>query len=168
MILWKTFLYSLQLPRKQAVFKLNRIPMDITVFYMFIMLFIVSIPSLIDRLTETLSIGSNMNIVFKLIYFFMFYYLPLTIMVFLLITFLAYLFTWIAKGMHRKLKLQILWKMIAYTTTIPFILYTVIAIIFSISDSYLLLSILFTIVLLIKIIMVYPKRETTKSIETTK
>ncbi|WP_042147704.1 DUF1189 family protein [Paucisalibacillus sp. EB02] len=159
MVLWKTFLSSLQLPRKQSVFKLNRIPMDITVFYMFIMLFIVSIPSLIDRLTETSSIGSDMNIVFKLIYFFMFYYLPLTIMVFLLITLLAYLFTWIAKSMQRKLKLQIFWKMIAYSTTIPFILYTVIAIITPISDSYLLLSMVFTFVLLFKIINVYPKRK---------
>ncbi|WP_026908451.1 hypothetical protein [Paucisalibacillus globulus] len=159
MVLWKTFLYSLQLPRKQSVFKLNRIPMDITVFYMFIMLFIVSIPSLIERLTETTSIGADMNIIFKLIYFFMFYYLPLTIMVFLLITFLAYLFTWIARGMQRKLKLQILWKMIAYTTTIPFILYTVIAIIFPFSDTYLLFSILFTTILVIKIITVYPKRK---------
>ena len=158
MTLWKTFLYSLQLPRKQSIFKLNRIPMDITVFYMFIMLFIVSIPSLVERLTETSSIGSDMNIVFKLIYFFMFYYLPLTIMVFLLITFLAYLFTWIAKILHRKLKLQIIWKMIAYTTTIPFILYTVIAIVFPISDSYLLFSIAFTTVLVLKIITVYPKR----------
>lgn len=159
MILWKTFLYSLQLPTKQSVFRLNRIPMDITVFYMFIMLFIVSIPSLIDRLTETSSIGSDMNIVFKLIYFFMFYYLPLTIMVFLLITLLAYLFTWIAKSMHRKLKLQIFWKMIAYSTTIPFILYTVIALIIPISDSYLLLSMVYTFVLLFKIITVYPRRK---------
>jgi hypothetical protein len=158
MVFWKTFLLSLQLPKKQAVFKLNRIAMDITVFYLFILLFIVSIPSLMDQLTETTGIGANMNIVFQLIYFFMFYYLILTIMVFLLITVLAYIFTWIARFAHRKLKLQLIWKMIAYTTTIPFILYTVIDLIYPISDKYLLISGLYTAILLAKIITVYPRR----------
>ncbi|WP_246521243.1 DUF1189 domain-containing protein [Ornithinibacillus massiliensis] len=158
MLLWKTFLLSIKLPAKQVVFQLNRIPMDITVFYMFILLFIVSIPSLIDQLTRSTGIGSDMNVIFKLIYFFIFYYLPLTIMVFLFITFLGYLFTWVARLMHRKLKLQILWKMIAYTTTIPFILYTVVALIYPIEDTYLLLSLVWTLVLLFTIIKVYPKR----------
>lgn len=158
MLLWKTFLLSIKLPAKQVVFQLNRIPMDITVFYMFILLFIVSIPSLIDQLTRSTGIGSDMNVIFKLIYFFIFYYLPLTIMVFLFITFLGYLFTWIAKLMHRKLKLQILWKMIAYTATIPFIIYTVMALIYPIEDTYLLLSLVWTFVLLFNIIKVYPKR----------
>jgi hypothetical protein len=159
-ILWKTFILSLQLPAKQTVFKLNRIPMDITVFYMFILLFIVSLPSLVEQLTKTTGIGSEMNIVFRFIYFFIFYYLPLTIMVFLLITLLAYVFTWIAKVMQRKLKLQILWKMIAYSTTIPFIAYMVIAFIYPIDDGYLLYTLIWTLFLLLKIITVYPKRKT--------
>ncbi|GGA70273.1 hypothetical protein [Ornithinibacillus halotolerans] len=158
MIFWQTFLYSVQLPTKNAVFKLNRIPMDITVFYMFFMLFIISIPSLINQLTRSSGLGSDMNIVFKLIYFFIFNYLPLTIIVFLLITFVAYLFTWIAKVMQRKLKLQIIWKMIAYTTTIPFIIYTVVALLFQVNDTYLLLSAFFSSALLIRIISIYPKR----------
>ena len=159
MVFWKTFLLSIKLPAKQAVFKLNRIAMDITVFYMFILLFIVSIPALIDQLTKSTGIGADMNIVFKLIYFFIFYYLPLTIMVFLFITFLAYLFTFIAKLMHRKLKLQVLWKMIAYTTSIPFILYTVVALLYPITDSYLMYSLVWTVLLLFNIIMVYPRRK---------
>ncbi|GIO28234.1 hypothetical protein [Ornithinibacillus bavariensis] len=159
MVFWKTFLFSIQLPKKQAVFQLNRIAMDITVFYMFILLFIVSIPSLVDQLTETTGLGANMNIVFQLIYFFMFYYLILTIMVFLLITAIAYMFTWVAKLMHRKLKLQLMWKMVAYTTTIPFILYTIIDLIYPISDKYLLISIVYTTLLQFKIIAVYPKRK---------
>lgn len=158
MLLWKTFLHSLKLPSKQAVFKLNRVPMDITVFYMFIMLFFISIPSLIQQLTKTSGLGSDMNIVFKLIYFFIFNYLPLTIMIFLLITAFAYLFTWIAKVMKRKLKLQILWKMFAYSTSIPFLLYTVIALFFPISDVFLLITILYTSIMVFQVIRVYPKR----------
>lgn len=158
MVLWKTFLNSLRLPNKQAVFKLNRVPMDITVFYMFIMLFFISIPSLIHQLTETTGLGSDMNIVFKLIYFFIFNYLPLTIMIFLLITAFAYLFTWIAKWMKRKLKLQIFWKMIAYATTIPFLLYTVIALFFPISDVFLLIAIVYTSIIVLQVIKVYPRR----------
>jgi hypothetical protein len=158
MVLWKTFLLSIKLPSKQAVFKLNRIPMDITVFYMFLLLFIVSVPSLVNQLTEATGLGSDMNIVFQLIYFFIFYYLPLTIMVFLLITLLAYLFTWIARAIHRKLKLQIMWKMIAYTTTIPFLVYAIIAFFYPVRDIYLFVTALFSVILLFRIMMVYPKR----------
>jgi hypothetical protein len=158
MVFWQTFLLSIKLPSKQAVFKLNRIAMDTTIFYMFLLLLIVSIPSLVDQLSNTTGIGSEMNIVFQLIYFFMFYYLILTIMVFVMITVLAYIFTWIAKVMHRKLKLQILWKMIAYTATIPFILYAIFAIFFPISDAYLLMTMVYTIIVLTRVIVVYPKR----------
>ncbi|WP_010094656.1 DUF1189 family protein [Ornithinibacillus scapharcae] len=100
-----------------------------------------------------------MNIVFKLIYFFIFNYLPLTIMIFLLITAFAYLFTWIAKAMQRKLKLQILWKMFAYATTIPFLLYTVIALFFPISDVFLLIAIVYTSIIVFLVMKVYPRRK---------
>ncbi|MDY0409916.1 hypothetical protein [Paracerasibacillus soli] len=53
MQLWHTFKLSLKIPSKRAVFQLNRIGMDIVVFYLFVLLAIVSIPPLIDLLTTT-------------------------------------------------------------------------------------------------------------------
>ncbi|GAB3053892.1 hypothetical protein GCM10027286_16690 [Virgibacillus ainsalahensis] len=162
MIFLQAFVHSIKLPSKNAIFKLNRIGMDITVGYMFILLFLVSVPSLISQLTATSGLGHDMNVIFKLIYFFMFYYLPLTIIVFLSLCLIAYIGTLIAKLTQRKLRFGMLWKMSAYTTTIPFLLYTVIALLVSVSDNYLLLSFIYSFALLVKIISVYPKRRKRK------
>lgn len=158
MIFGKIFMNSIKLPKKQAVFQLNRIGMDYTVFYLFLLLGVVCLPLLIDTLTETTGLTSRMNSVFRLIYFFIFSYLPLTIIVFILLSAIAYIGTWIARLMHRKLKFPLLWKMSAYSTTIPFIVYTIVALFFPIRNQIIWLLMLYALLLLIKIITVFPKR----------
>lgn len=159
MIFWQTFIHSIQLPYKKAMFKLNRTGMDIAVIYMFILLILVSIPSLIERLTATSGPGTDLNLFFLFIYFFIFYYLPMAVIVFLLLSLVAYIGTTIAKLMQRKLRFSLLWKMSAYTSTVPFLIYTIVALLFPISDAFLWLTLLYTLILLIKIILVYPKRK---------
>ncbi|WP_188455423.1 DUF1189 family protein [Virgibacillus oceani] len=159
MIFLQAFSESIKLPSKQAVFKLNRIGMDSTVVYMFILLFLVSIPSLIDRAAASNGPGADMNLFFLLVYFFIFYYLPLTIFVFVVLSAVAYVGTWISQLLHRKVRFALLWKMSAYTTTIPFIIYTVWAIVMPIDDNWLWLFLGYTFILLIKIITIYPKRK---------
>lgn len=162
MIFLQAFLHSIRLPKKQATFKLNRIGMDITVVYMFILILIVSLPSFLNRLTSADGLGADMPFLINLVYFFMFYYLPLTIMLFLLISLIAYIGTLIAKALNRKIRFAILWKMSAYTTTIPFLLYTIAALIFPVSDSYLWVFVIYSILIIIKIITVYPQRKKRK------
>ncbi|WP_339230826.1 DUF1189 family protein [Oceanobacillus sp. FSL K6-2867] len=158
MIFLHVFFNSIKLPKKEAMFRLNRIGMDIAVIYMFFLLGLVSIPALIKQLTATSGLGADLNVIFKLIYFFMFYYLPLTVLVFIAISFVAYIGRGIAHFMERKLRYSILWKMVAFTTTIPFILYLIIAFIIPVSDAYLLLTFIFSVGLLFKMISIYPKR----------
>ncbi|WP_019375780.1 DUF1189 family protein [Virgibacillus halodenitrificans] len=158
MIFLQTFLHSIKLPSKKATFWLNRIGMDITVIYMFLLLFIVSMPSLVDRLTSAEGISAELNIFFLFIYFFIFYYLPMTVLVFIMISVIAYIGTGIAKLMNRKLRFAILWKMTAFTTTIPFLLYTVLALLFKVNDSYLGLFFIYSFAFLVAIISIYPKR----------
>lgn len=158
MIFWHTFKESIKLPNKKALFKLNRIGMDIVVVYMFILLFLVSIPSFIQQYIEASGFMNDLNLVFQMIYFFIFYYLPLTIIIFLFLSLIAYIGLGITKLMKRKLRYSILWKMSAFTTTIPFIAYTIFALFFHISITFLWLSILYTLLLLIKMISIYPKR----------
>jgi len=158
MILFQVFINSIKLPAKHAMFKLNRIGMDTIIFYMFILLAIVSLPSFIDQMLNPSGLGARLNIIFSLIYFFMFYYLPLVIAVFLLLGIVAYLGKWMARGMKRKLHYSIIWKLSACTTTIPFMLYTIIAILYPVDDLFLLLAIIYTFILLIRMIQVYPKR----------
>src|SRR5699024_684354 len=157
MIFWHTFINSIKLPGKQAMFKLNRTGMDITVVYMFILLFFVSLPTFVEQITN-----KTMNGLFLIIYFFMFSYLPLTIIVFLLLSEVAYIGTGIAKLLKRKLRFSLLWKMSAYLTTIPFIFYMVLSFFFPVSDQFLWLILIYILILLIKVITVYPKRKKRK------
>src|SRR5690625_6516761 len=113
MIFLQTFTHSIYLPRKDSMFKHNLTGMDIAVIYIFLLLFFVSIPSLIDRLTATSGPGADLNLFFLIIYFFIFYYLPMTVIVFLLLSLIAYIGTGIAKLMRRKLRFSLLWKMCA-------------------------------------------------------
>lgn len=159
MIFWHVFKQSIQLPRKKAMFTLNRIGMDIVVFYMFILLCFVSIPSFIQQITQTNSYINDLNIVFQIIYFFIFFYLPLNLIVFSFLSLIAYIGIGLSKLMHRKLHYSILWKMCAFATTLPFIIYTIIALFYPLSISFLWLFILYTLILLIKMISIYPKRK---------
>ncbi|MFZ3577693.1 hypothetical protein [Virgibacillus sp. DJP39] len=159
MIFLKAFLNSIKLPNKKAVFQLNRIGMDVTVVYMFIIMAIVAVPALLDRITASNDPGSEIGVFFLLIYFFMFYYLPLTIIVFVVLSGVAYFFSWVAKGLNRKMLFPLLWKMSAYTTTIPFLIYAAIALLFSIDDSMLWLFFIYSLFILLKIVFVYPKRK---------
>lgn len=158
MIMIKAMLNSFKLPNKKAMFKLNRIGMDTVVIYLFILLFIVSIPALINQLQITNGLADGLPFILKLIYFFMFYYLPLLIGVFILISILSFIVLGISKVMKRKLRYQIIWKLIAFTTTIPFLFYTFLAFIYPISDRYLLLAVVYSLVLLVLMILKYPKR----------
>lgn len=163
MILIEAFINSLKLPSKNAIFKLNRIGMDIVVFYLFILIFIVSIPQLVVQLRVTDTLADRLPFILKLVYFFMFYYLPLTIAVFLFLTIMAYIGVWMAKLMKRKLRFQIIWKLLAFTTTIPFLLYMLLASLFQISDKYLFFAIIYSFVLLIIMIFKFPKRRKRKN-----
>lgn len=159
MIFWKIFVNSLKLPNKQAMFKLNRTGMDRTIIYMFILLFIVSLPILVEQITSTSGLVSSMNLVFLIIYFFMFSYLPLTIIFFILLSIVAYLGTLIAKSLHRRLRFSLLWKMSAYLTTIPLLIYAFITAFIEVNDHFLWLILLYVLILLVKVITVYPKRK---------
>ncbi|MFC0300404.1 hypothetical protein ACFFIS_06160 [Virgibacillus soli] len=159
MQLWHTFKLSLKIPSKRAVFQLNRIGMDIVVFYLFVLLAIVSIPPLIDLLTTTSGFEGKLNIVFKFIYFFIFSYLPLTIIIFLLLSLIAYVGKGIAHLLKRKLIFSLLWKMVAFTTTIPFLLYAIFSSFYRTDTQWLMLFIPYSLFLLVKIILIYPKRK---------
>ncbi len=163
MIFVEAFVNSLKLPRKQAMFKLNRIGMDMVVIYLFILLFIVSIPAFIQQLGLTEGLTGRLPFILKIIYFFMFYYLPLTISVFIFISILSYLGIGISKMLKRKLRYQIIWKLLAFTTTVPFLIYTILAVIYPISDRYLFLAIIYSTVLLVLMILKFPKRRVRKT-----
>lgn len=158
MIFWQAFIDSIKLPNKKALFRLNRVGMDIVVVYLFILLLFASIPAFIRQITTTGGYIDDLNFFFKLIYFFIFYYLPMNVIVFLLLSLIAYIGLGITKLMHRKLRFAILWKMSAFTLTVPLVVFTFIALFYQMSNMFLWIFIFYTFILLIKMISIYPKR----------
>lgn len=158
---WMIFMESFKLPNKRALFKLNRVGMDIVVIYLFILLFLVSIPSFIQQITGTSSSGyiNDLNLFFQIIYFFIFYYLPINVIVFLLLSLVAYIGLGITKIMKRKLRFAILWKMSAFSITVPFVIYRFIALFIPLNNTFLLIAVLYIFTLLIIMISIYPKRK---------
>src|SRR5690625_7774315 len=86
-----SFIESIKLPKKKSVFKLNRISMDIVVVYMFILLALVSLPSLFYQMSNSSELSVIIGSFFFFIYFFIFNYLVIVFLVFIVISFFAYL-----------------------------------------------------------------------------
>lgn len=152
------FLQSLKLPSKKATFSLNRVSMDIAIIYMFILLILVSIPAFIDRIVENSGVSAELNIAFLIIYFFIFYYLPMAVFVCIGISIITYIGLGLAKLMERKLQFPLLWKMSVFIATIPFIIYTIIALLFPVDDMLLGAFFVYILIMLFFIISIYPKR----------
>ena len=157
-VFWNVFKHSIKLPQRQAVFALNRIGMDIAVLYLFFLLAIASLPALFDQLliNET---TFHIQSFFLLIYIFIFYYLPLVFIVFGGLSIIAYIGTRVARLSSRKLRFSILWKMSAFITTIPLLLFSIISFFYPLTFIFLTLAILFIGIVLTKIILMYPKRK---------
>lgn len=156
MVFWKVFLNSMQIPRKKSVFTLNRVRMDIAVVYMFMLIAFASIPSLIEQIKDNSTSTFYVHIFFLLIFFFMFHYLIIVIGAFLLISIYAYIGTIIAKLTNRRLHFAILWKVVAFSTTLPFVIYTVLALFISIPNIFFWVCLIYIGLILVKIISIYP------------
>lgn len=153
-----SFTNSIQLPKKQAVFHLNRIGMDITVLYLFLLLIIASIPALIDQIINIDAAAVDIHPFFWAIYFFIFYYLIFTTIVFIVVSAIAYIATILARIMNRKLRYNIMWKMVAFSTTLPFLLFTLFSIFFHVNYTFLSLTSIYIFFNIMMIIRIYPAK----------
>ncbi|CEI80321.1 hypothetical protein J18TS1_32700 [Oceanobacillus oncorhynchi subsp. incaldanensis] len=149
---------SLFLPQKKAMFQINRIGMDQIMIYLFILFMVTSLPELISRLTSWSGLGGEMNIIFQLIYFFMFYYLILSILLLGVISFIAYLGKGIVRLANRKLYYGTLWKLTACSLTIPMLIFTLFSFIWSIPDWFLFIFFIYPVVLLVRMVFLYPQK----------
>lgn len=157
MIFWTTFINSLQLPKKKAAFALNRVGMDIVVLYMFLLLALVSIPEYLHQISNSSSLNVDIGPFFYFIYFFFFHYLIIVLVIFAVLSLIAFIATKFASLTKRKLSFSLMWKMAAFSTTIPFLIYTVLAVFYDLSENFLWLSFLYTFLILYKVITIYPK-----------
>lgn len=149
---------SLLLPQKKAMFQINRIGMDQIMIYLFILFMVTSLPELISRLTSWSGLGGELNIIFQIIYFFMFYYLILSILLLGVITFIAYLGRGIVRLANRKLYYGTLWKLTACSLTLPMLVFTLLSFIWSIPDWFLFVFFIYPVLLLTRMVFLYPQK----------
>lgn len=162
--MWNIFKNSIQLPKRQAAFSLNRIGMDKVIIFLFILIALASFPELIAQLKSNQTSSSlHMQSFFYFIFFFMFYYLIFISVIFAMISFIAYIATWIAYGASRKLRYSILWKMAACASTVPLLVFTISSFFYTVTLFFFFILLLFNITVLIQTIFLYPKRNVNRS-----
>ncbi|WP_226037296.1 DUF1189 family protein [Aquibacillus saliphilus] len=149
---------SIALPKKQAVFYLNRVSMRDTLVYIFLLIFIVFLPEGIKTLFAENSLQSELQSMYflQMVLFYPLYIIFTGLMGISILAFFGLLLSTLLK---RKLAYSHLWKMVAFALTIPLILTMLVSII---GVGYWLFSVLFLFlfyVILYKMIVVYPKRK---------
>src|SRR5699024_1346199 len=100
---------------------------------------------------------------FYFVFFFIFYYLIFISVVFAILSFIAYLATWIAHMASRKLRYSILWKTTACASAIPLLIFTISSFFYTITLSFFFVLVLFQLIVLVKTIFLYPKRNVKRS-----
>lgn len=114
---------SLRLPKKEALFRLNRVSMRNAISYIVVLLFLLFLPELILMMIhfqgEAEGLPKDMYIL-QLIVFYPFWIVFLAIAG---VSVLAAVSVLIKNLLHRKLAYQQLWKMTAFALTIPLLVY---------------------------------------------
>ncbi|WP_026571664.1 MULTISPECIES: DUF1189 family protein [Sediminibacillus] len=155
----KIFKHSIVLPKKQAVFWLNRVSMRDTLVYIFLLIFVLYLPEGYDlAIQDNLLLDSDLRSVFILqsITFYPMYVIFSGLVV---ISALAAVALLMSRMLSRKLAFQHLWKMTAFALTVPLIIYTLIKLT-GWGNSYLVMLLLVGLYfILYNMITVYPKRK---------
>ncbi|WP_246364182.1 DUF1189 family protein [Halobacillus locisalis] len=154
---------SFRLPKKEAMFRLNRKGITSTIGYLFLLLTILFLPDLIGTIIRLDSSLTEVSRGLYLAQVFVFYPLLIIFLIIVGVSVFAGGALLLRKALGRKLTYQQLWKMTAYASTIPLIL-TVVLKNISVPDSISAL-LYFTIFsfLMYRMIMIYPKASRKRS-----
>ncbi|WP_019153094.1 hypothetical protein [Robertmurraya massiliosenegalensis] len=155
MKLFHIFKDCLLLPQKDAMLRLNRLQMKNTFLYYFVLLLILIIPLELTVLQKNTTGPNDFYITQVLILypFFMIFYALIGIS---LLTFLTVL---MGKALKRKLKFQLLWKMIAFTLTKPILVFVFAYIMLGNQIIVNVIVMLLTFISILRLILAYPKKK---------
>ncbi|TFB24956.1 DUF1189 domain-containing protein [Filobacillus milosensis] len=150
--------YSLQLPKKDALFKLNRINMRDTFVYIIILFLLLFLPDAVQFVLDVKSArGSIPDVVIIQV---VFLYPALTIFITTLaITLLAGFAYLIKELLKRKLAYHQLWKMSSYALTLPIFFYLASKIL-NFDSLYIFLGLFIVFIFIMtSMIQVYPQKK---------
>lgn len=154
MAIFRVLKLTLLLPKKQAVFQLNRVKTKDFFMYAGFLIFLVLLPNGIRLINESINSGS-----FTREYLLILIFYPSLIILFSIIgiSLLAAMGMLIKIMTKRKMAYQLLWRMTIYVLTYPVLIYTLFDLI-GIQNAWInLLLFLIFVVVFSKMILVYPK-----------
>ncbi len=163
MVFFDSLMNSFRLPKKEAMFRLNRMGITSTIGYLFLLLTVLFLPDLIGTIIRLDSSLTEVSRGLYLVQVFVFYPLLIIFLIIVGVSIFAGAALLLRKALGRKLTYQQLWKMTAYASTIPLIL-TVVLKNISVPDSISAL-LFFTIFsfLMYRMIIIYPKASRKRS-----
>ena len=160
-VYWNIFKNSLILPKKEALFFLNRVPMGKTILYILVLMHLTFLPNLFKVTNSTFQQIENISFSLYIINVIVLYPFFTILLMILSLTVFSFIALVLAKFLNRKLAYPYLWKITAYSLTVPLIIYAVLEIL-SITNSLLVIvPILYLYFVLYKIIRIYPKKQRT-------
>lgn len=160
-VYWNIFKNSLILPKKEALFFLNRVPMGKTILYILVLMHLTFLPNLFKVTNSTFQQIENISFSLYIINVIVLYPFFTILLMILSLTVFSFIALVLAKFLNRKLAYPYLWKITAYSLTVPLIIYAVLEIL-SITNSLLVIvPILYLYFVLYKIICIYPKKQRT-------
>mgnify|MGYP001954997339 CR=1 FL=1 len=146
---------SLSFPKKESVKRLMKIEMKHTILFLFLLLFILILP------TEMELLLNNEGDIPKSIFFLQLFVVYPLFMIFLGlagVSFLSGLFMFISRMVKRRLKYQFLWKMTVYALSKPILIVTLLDFLAISNPFFLVLIFLLLVFLMYKMIVSFPKR----------
>ena len=149
---------SLLLPKKEALFQLNRVNMKDTLFYMVCLMILLFFPEVIKMIMNGDQVSEGSSYSTYIIQILVLYSLLILFMAVTGISILAFFSLIIAKLVKRKLAYHYLWKITVYAATYPVLIYMVLKL-FQI--DYVVVNqfpLIVLFLLIYKIILFYPKR----------
>ncbi|KAB8127846.1 hypothetical protein F9U64_16965 [Gracilibacillus oryzae] len=148
-----------KLPRKEALFQLNRVSMRDTLVYLFLLFFITFLPNVILNIITfeaDESVLSYSQFLLQVIVSYPFLMMFLVIASISVLAFPAFI---IRTFLHRKLAYQQLWKMTGFALLFPLICYHILFYLPVSNNIAVLISILWLYVLMYRMIIIYPKKK---------
>ncbi|ASF37809.1 hypothetical protein CEH05_01210 [Halobacillus halophilus] len=113
---------SVRLPKKEAMFRLNRKGITSTIMYLFILMTVLFLPDMVGTIIR---LDSNLTEVSRGLYLvqvFVFYPMLIIFLILVGVSALAGAALIMTNQLDRKLTYQQLWKMTAYAATVPLVL----------------------------------------------
>ncbi|MGP4071361.1 DUF1189 family protein [Piscibacillus sp. B03] len=150
------FRNSLLLPKKDALFKLNRISMRDTLVYIILLFLLLFLPDVINFVRNVQDVKGEIPdvVIIQVLFLYPTITIFFTILIITLLSGIAYLLRNILK---RKLAYHQLWKMTSYALTWPIILFLFIKVI-NLNHLFVLLILMLFFYLMTKMIKIYPKK----------